>query len=34
VEFRRVGYDVDRAAAKILAEGLPEHLAARLYEGT
>jgi predicted phosphodiesterase len=34
VEFCRVAYDVDRAAAKIRAAGLPEFLAARLYEGT
>ncbi len=33
IEFRRVAYDVDRAAAKILAAGLPEFLAARLFEG-
>jgi predicted phosphodiesterase len=33
VEFRRAAYDVDRAAAKIRAAGLPEFLAARLYEG-
>jgi predicted phosphodiesterase len=33
VEFRRVDYDVDAAAAKILAAGLPDSLAARLYEG-
>lgn len=33
VEFRRVAYDVDRAAAKIRGAGLPEFLAARLYEG-
>jgi diadenosine tetraphosphatase ApaH/serine/threonine PP2A family protein phosphatase len=33
VEFRRVAYDVDRAAAKIRAAGLPEFLAARLHEG-
>ncbi|MEQ1949310.1 MAG: metallophosphoesterase family protein [Bryobacteraceae bacterium] len=33
VEFHRVAYDVDRAAAKIRAAGLPEFLAARLYEG-
>jgi diadenosine tetraphosphatase ApaH/serine/threonine PP2A family protein phosphatase len=34
VEFRRVAYDVDRAAAKIRAAGLPDFLAARLFEGT
>jgi diadenosine tetraphosphatase ApaH/serine/threonine PP2A family protein phosphatase len=33
VEFRRVAYDVERAAAKIRAAGLPEFLAARLFEG-
>ncbi|MEQ1883603.1 MAG: metallophosphoesterase family protein [Bryobacteraceae bacterium] len=33
VDFHRVAYDVDRAAAKIRAAGLPEFLAARLYEG-
>lgn len=33
VEYRRVEYDVDRAADKIRAAGLPEILASRLYEG-
>ena len=33
VEYRRVPYDVSGAAAKILAAGLPEFLATRLYEG-
>jgi len=33
VEFRRAAYDVDRAAAKIRAAGLPDFLAARLHEG-
>jgi predicted phosphodiesterase len=33
VEFHRVAYDVDRAAAKIRAAGLPDFLAARLHEG-
>jgi diadenosine tetraphosphatase ApaH/serine/threonine PP2A family protein phosphatase len=33
VEFHRVAYDIDRAAAKIRAAGLPEFLAARLHEG-
>jgi diadenosine tetraphosphatase ApaH/serine/threonine PP2A family protein phosphatase len=33
VEYRRVAYDIDAAAAKIRAAGLPEVLAARLYEG-
>jgi len=34
VEYRRVEYDVDRAASKIRAAGLPSALAARLYTGT
>jgi len=34
VEFRRAAYDIDLAAAKIRAAGLPEHLAARLFEGS
>lgn len=33
VEFRRVVYDVNRAAAKIRAAGLPDSLAARLFAG-
>jgi predicted phosphodiesterase len=33
VEFCRVAYDVDQAAAKIRAAGLPDFLAARLHEG-
>jgi diadenosine tetraphosphatase ApaH/serine/threonine PP2A family protein phosphatase len=33
VEFRRVAYDIDGAAAKIRAAGLPEVLARRLYDG-
>jgi predicted phosphodiesterase len=33
VEFRRVKYDIPGAAGKILAAGLPQSLAARLYEG-
>lgn len=33
VEYRRAVYDVDRAAAKIRAAGLPDFLAARLHEG-
>ncbi len=32
--FHRVDYDIDRAAAPILAAGLPKHLAERLYLGT
>jgi diadenosine tetraphosphatase ApaH/serine/threonine PP2A family protein phosphatase len=32
--FHRVDYDIDRAAAAILAAGLPKHLAERLYLGT
>jgi diadenosine tetraphosphatase ApaH/serine/threonine PP2A family protein phosphatase len=34
VEFHRVAYDIDRAAAKIRAAGLPDFLAARLFGGT
>jgi len=34
VEYRRVPYDVDKAASKIRAAGLPSSLAARLYTGT
>jgi diadenosine tetraphosphatase ApaH/serine/threonine PP2A family protein phosphatase len=33
VEFRRVEYDVQEAARKILDAGLPRFLAERLYEG-
>ena len=33
VQLRRVEYDVERAAAKIREAGLPEALAARLFEG-
>jgi predicted phosphodiesterase len=33
VEFRRVRYNIARAAEKILDAGLPSILAARLYEG-
>jgi predicted phosphodiesterase len=33
VEYRRTRYDVERAAGKIIAAGLPETLAARLFEG-
>lgn len=33
VEFRRVRYNIGRAADKILAAGLPSILAARLFEG-
>jgi predicted phosphodiesterase len=33
VEYRRAAYNVASAAAKIRAAGLPEHLAARLFEG-
>ena len=33
VEFRRTDYDVDRAAAKIRAAGLPDSLALRLSAG-
>jgi diadenosine tetraphosphatase ApaH/serine/threonine PP2A family protein phosphatase len=33
IEFRRVSYNVGRAAQKILDAGLPSGLAARLFEG-
>jgi diadenosine tetraphosphatase ApaH/serine/threonine PP2A family protein phosphatase len=33
VEFRRVKYNVAKAAAKILAAGLPESHAMRLHQG-
>jgi diadenosine tetraphosphatase ApaH/serine/threonine PP2A family protein phosphatase len=33
ITYRRVPYDVDAAAAKILAAGLPEELAERLKWG-
>jgi len=33
VEYRRVAYDIRTAARKILTAGLPEFLAARLFEG-
>jgi diadenosine tetraphosphatase ApaH/serine/threonine PP2A family protein phosphatase len=33
IEYRRAEYDIASAAAKIRAAGLPEHLAARLFEG-
>jgi diadenosine tetraphosphatase ApaH/serine/threonine PP2A family protein phosphatase len=33
VEFRRVPYDVEAASGKILAAGLPESLASRLWTG-
>ena len=33
VDYRRVAYDVESAARKIRAAGLPERLATRLYEG-
>jgi hypothetical protein len=33
VEIKRVGYDIEKAQAKILAAHLPERLAARLAEG-
>jgi diadenosine tetraphosphatase ApaH/serine/threonine PP2A family protein phosphatase len=32
-EVRRVGYDIDSVAGKIVREGLPKFLADRLYEG-
>lgn len=31
--FHRIAYDIDRAADAIVAAGLPEHLARRLYVG-
>lgn len=33
IAFRRVSYDIDLAMAKIIAAGLPEHLAVRLKYG-
>jgi len=33
IEYRRVRYDVETAARKILGAGLPRALAARLFEG-
>ena len=33
VEYHRADYDIDRAAAKIRAAGLPDFLADRLFEG-
>jgi predicted phosphodiesterase len=33
LEFRRVKYDIEKAAQKILNAGLPQVLALRLYEG-
>jgi predicted phosphodiesterase len=33
VEFRRVKYDIAKAATKILKAGLPANLAARLFDG-
>lgn len=33
LEFHRVGYDIETAAAKIHAAGLPDSLAARLFRG-
>jgi len=33
VEYKRVVYDIDRAASKILDAGLPDSLARRLFEG-
>ena len=32
-EVRRVEYDIDSVARKIIREGLPEFLANRLYKG-
>lgn len=33
VELRRLNYDIDRAAQKVLKAGLPESLAKRLFKG-
>jgi diadenosine tetraphosphatase ApaH/serine/threonine PP2A family protein phosphatase len=33
LNFIRIAYDIDKTAQKILAAGLPEFLAERLYEG-
>ena len=33
IEYRRVEYDIKKAAAKVLAAGLPESLALRLHHG-
>jgi diadenosine tetraphosphatase ApaH/serine/threonine PP2A family protein phosphatase len=33
LKFRRAAYDIEKAAGKILAAGLPERLAMRLFEG-
>jgi diadenosine tetraphosphatase ApaH/serine/threonine PP2A family protein phosphatase len=33
VEFRRIEYDVEEAARKIVEAGLPRFLAERLFEG-
>ncbi|WP_416796310.1 metallophosphoesterase family protein [Ciceribacter azotifigens] len=33
LEFRRAGYDIEMAAARIRAAGLPESLATRLFRG-
>ncbi|WEU41061.1 MAG: metallophosphatase family protein [Candidatus Odinarchaeum yellowstonii] len=33
VEFKRICYDIDKSAEKIIAEGLPSFLAERLYMG-
>lgn len=33
VDLRRVGYDIEKASAKILKAGLPESLAKRLFKG-
>lgn len=33
IEYRRVAYDVEKAAGKIQAAGLPQQLAARLFVG-
>jgi diadenosine tetraphosphatase ApaH/serine/threonine PP2A family protein phosphatase len=33
VDLRRVGYEVERAASKIVKSGLPDSLSARLFQG-
>jgi diadenosine tetraphosphatase ApaH/serine/threonine PP2A family protein phosphatase len=33
IQFHRVAYDIEAAARKILGAGLPETLAARLFQG-
>jgi hypothetical protein len=33
VDLRRVGYEVEKAASKIVKAGLPDSLSARLFQG-